>query len=85
MASGMGRNFQRSEAVAKSKFYMNFTNKILNSTIEYWHCSYSYLGWIWVQQCLKYKFCLCWSIGHNDADPGSQATCNSSYEITVLI
>ena len=31
----MERNFQRSEAVAKSKFYMNFTNKILNSTIEY--------------------------------------------------
>ena len=35
MASGMGRNFLRSEAVAKSKFYMNFTNKILNNTIEY--------------------------------------------------
>ena len=35
MASGKGRNFLRSEAVAKSKFYMNFTNKILNNTIEY--------------------------------------------------
>ena len=34
MASGMGRNFKRTEAVVKLEFYVNSTCEVLNNTID---------------------------------------------------
>ena len=34
MASGIRRNFKRSEAVAKSEFYVNSTYKVLHNTLD---------------------------------------------------